>query len=78
MIIVFFYDSVWSKFSFFSGLFFSEILLDGIEEKAPKHQSKNIFINSSTCGASRAQAAGLSVFSPGLLNSRVWKSGFPD
>ena len=45
----FFYESIWSKFLFFHWLLLS-LFLDGIKEKALKHQKRQqLFINSSTC-----------------------------
>ena len=34
------FESVWSKFSFFSYSIFFAIFLDRIEEKTPRHQKK--------------------------------------
>ena len=36
----FFYESLWSKFSFFSLAVIFSKFLDGIKEKAPKHQTR--------------------------------------
>ena len=37
---VFFYESLWSKFSFFSLAVIFSKFLEGIKEKAPKHQTR--------------------------------------